>query len=82
LDLLRIVDKNSAHQHQSKVVKERRTILCRPSPGLERPVSDERIAPNQCTRIVTARMNKGSEPAKKWVIVATIAGPQSRDFKR
>jgi len=21
-------------------------------------------------------------PAKKWVIVATIAGPQSRDFKR
>ncbi len=37
---------------------------------------------NQCTRIANARFYNGYTPAKKWVIVATIAGPQSRDFKR
>jgi hypothetical protein len=37
---------------------------------------------NQCTQIVTARFYNGYTPAKKWVIVATIACPQSRDFKR
>jgi hypothetical protein len=31
-----------------------------------------------CYRLVS----KGYAPAKKWVIVATIASPQSRDFKR
>ena len=30
----------------------------------------------------TARFYTGYAPAKKWVIVATIAHPQSRDFKR
>ena len=42
LDLLR---KTSTHQHQSKVIEEQRTVLRRPSPGPERPVSDERVAP-------------------------------------
>jgi hypothetical protein len=28
------------------------------------------------------RFYNGYTPAKKWVIVATIANPQSRDFKR
>jgi len=37
---------------------------------------------NQCTRIATARFYNGYALAKKWVIVATIAHPQSRDFKR
>jgi hypothetical protein len=37
---------------------------------------------NQCTRIATLRFYNGYAPAKKWVIVANIAGPQSRDFKR
>jgi len=37
---------------------------------------------NQCTRIATARFYNGYVPAKKWVIVATVASPQSRDFKR
>ena len=36
----------SSHQHQSIVIKEQLAIvLCRPSPGPVRPVSDERIAP-------------------------------------
>jgi hypothetical protein len=30
----------------------------------------------------TARFYNGYVPAKKWVIVATITRPQSRDFKR
>jgi hypothetical protein len=54
-------------------------------PPISRPrrsVSDERIAPNQCTRIAMRRFYNGYVPAKKWVIVATIAGPQSRDFNR
>jgi len=73
----------SSHQHQSTVVKEQWSVaLCRPSPDLERSVSGERIAPNQCTRIATARFFEGYLPAKKRVIVATFAGPQSRDFKR
>jgi hypothetical protein len=37
---------------------------------------------NQCTRIATARFYNGYVPAKKWVIVASLADPQSRDFKR
>jgi len=37
---------------------------------------------NQCTRIATARFYNGYALAKKWVIVATLANPQSRDFKR
>jgi hypothetical protein len=28
------------------------------------------------------RFYNGYAPAKKWVIVTTIASPQSRDFKR
>jgi hypothetical protein len=34
------------------------------------------------TRIATARFYNGYALAKKWVIVATIACPQSRDFNR
>ena len=34
------------------------------------------------TRIANARFYIGYTPAKKWVIVATLASPQSRDFKR
>jgi hypothetical protein len=34
------------------------------------------------TRIATARFYNGYLLAKKWVIVATFAHPQSRDFKR
>jgi len=37
---------------------------------------------NQCTRIAIARFYNGYKPAKKWVIMATFANPQSRDFKR
>jgi len=37
---------------------------------------------NQCTRIATARFFNGYLPAKKWVIVASLANPQSRDFNR
>jgi len=37
---------------------------------------------NQCTRIAKLRFYNGYAPAKKRVIVATIANPQSRDFKR
>jgi len=37
---------------------------------------------NQCTRIATARFYNGYALAKKWVIGATLASPQSRDFKR
>jgi len=37
---------------------------------------------NQSTRIATVRFYNGYMPAKKWVIVATIADSQSRDFKR
>ena len=37
---------------------------------------------NQCTRIATARFYNGYMSAKKWVNVASFAGPQSRDFKR
>jgi hypothetical protein len=37
---------------------------------------------NQCTRIATARFYNGFLLAKKWVIVATLAHPQSRDFSR
>jgi len=32
--------------------------------------------------VSTARFYNGYAPAKKWVIVATIAHPQSRNFKR
>jgi hypothetical protein len=46
LDLLRLVDKISAHQHQSVVIERQLVaVFRRPSPGPERPVSDERIAP-------------------------------------
>jgi hypothetical protein len=38
--------------------------------------------PNQCTRIAIARFYNGYVLAQKWVIVATLANPQSRDFKR
>jgi hypothetical protein len=34
------------------------------------------------TRIAKLRFYNGYVLAKKWVIVATIANPQSRDFKR
>jgi len=45
LDLLR---KISAHQHQSTVIETQLVaVFRRPSPGPERPVSDERIAPSQ-----------------------------------
>jgi len=37
---------------------------------------------NQCTRIATLRIYNGYVLAKKWVIVASLAHPQSRDFKR
>jgi hypothetical protein len=37
---------------------------------------------NQCTRIAIARFYIGYLLAKKWVSVATIASPQSRNFKR
>jgi len=37
---------------------------------------------NQCARIATARFYNGYALAKKWVIGATLASPQSRDFKR
>jgi hypothetical protein len=46
-----------------------------------KPVSGERIAPNQCTRIANLRFYNGYVPTKKWVIVAGSADPQSRDFK-
>jgi len=36
---------------------------------------------NQYTRIATARFYNSYVLAKKWAIVATIASPQSRDFK-
>jgi hypothetical protein len=46
-------------------------------------ISIRKICPtNQCTRIATARFYDGYVPAKKWVIVASLADPQSRDFKR
>jgi hypothetical protein len=45
-------------------------------------VSSERAAPNQCTRIATARFYNGYVLAKKWGIVAVVANLQSRDFKR
>jgi hypothetical protein len=54
-------------------------------PPISRPrrsVSDERIAPNQCTRIAKRHFYNGYLPAKKWVIATSIASPQSRDFKR
>jgi len=34
------------------------------------------------TRIAIARFYNGYLPAKKWVIMASLASPQSRDFKR
>jgi len=37
---------------------------------------------NQSTRIATARFYEGYMLVKKWVIVASLACPQSRDFKR
>ncbi len=37
---------------------------------------------NQCTRIANARFYTGYMLAKKWVIGASFADPQSRDFKR
>jgi hypothetical protein len=37
---------------------------------------------NQCTRIAKLRFYDGYVPAKKWVIVANLADPQSRDFNR
>lgn len=37
---------------------------------------------NQCTRIAAARFFNDYLLAKKWVIVATFASPQSRDFSR
>ena len=37
---------------------------------------------DRCRRIATARFYNGYVPAKKWVIVATFACSQSRDFKR
>ena len=40
------------------------------------------LTTNQCTRIANARFFDGYLPAKKWVIAATFASPQSRDFKR
>ena len=46
------------------------------------PISGERIAPNQTTRIAVARFYEGYLPAKRWVIIATIAPPQSRGFNR
>jgi len=57
-------------------------VFCRPSPDLVRSVSDERIAPNQSTRIANVRFYIGYMLVEKRVIVATIAHPQSRDFKR
>jgi hypothetical protein len=46
-------------------------------------VSSQKYRPtNQSTRIATARFYNGYMPIKKWVIVATIAHLQSRDFKR
>ena len=83
LDLLRFTRLISTHQHQSKVIERQLVaVFRRPSPGLVKPVSDERIAPNHCTRIANARFYIGYAPAKKRVIVATIAHPQSRNFKR
>jgi hypothetical protein len=34
------------------------------------------------TRIAIFRFHNGYLPAKKWVIVASLASPQSRNFKR
>jgi uncharacterized protein YceK len=36
---------------------------------------------NQSTRIAKQRFYKGYAPTKKWGIEASIADPQSRDFK-
>ena len=46
-------------------------------------LKQDKIRPtNQCTRIAMLRFYNGYVPTKKWVIVATLAHPQSRDFKR
>jgi len=57
-----------------------RTNLCRTK--LSFSCQQCRNITNQSTRIANARFYNGYAPAKKWVIVATIANPQSRDFKR
>jgi hypothetical protein len=47
-----------------------------------RAVWDKTLPNKSMTRIDPACFFNGYTPAKKWVIVATIANPQSRDFKR
>jgi hypothetical protein len=65
-----------------QLLKNSQPVLYRPAPDLERSVSGERVAPNQCTRIAKRRFYNGYTLANKWVIVAAIASPQSRNFKR
>jgi hypothetical protein len=56
LDLMSLTRLASSHQHQSTVIKGQWSIvLCRPSPDLERSVSDERIAPKPMQRTAQAR---------------------------
>jgi hypothetical protein len=48
-----------------QLLKNSQPVLYRPAPDLERSVSDERVAPNQSTRIATACFYNGYMPAKK-----------------
>jgi hypothetical protein len=57
-----------------------RSLLPIPRP---KPVSGERIAPNQCTRIAMQRLiETGWACGGALALQVVSAGPQSRDFKR
>jgi hypothetical protein len=47
----------------TQLAKNNRAVLCRPSPNLSRPVSDERIAPRGCSRIGTTAFFNHPLPA-------------------
>jgi len=65
-----------------QLLKNSQPVLYRPSPDLDRSVSDERVAPNQCTRIATAAMGELTLLAKLLYHLTYLARPQSRNFKR
>jgi hypothetical protein len=70
----------SLQSTQDFVVKEQLVpVLYRPSPGLVRSVSGERIAPSGCSRIATATFFNIVLPAKLAYNGANRAGPQSAE---
>jgi len=73
LDLL---GKISAHQHRSTVIKEQQTVLYRPSPGLKKPVSDERIAPKRMNWTADSRFLTG-DVARRIVGICQSSGWQN-----